>query len=53
MARWIEVADGVLVRRYEELDLSVGLVVGTTAAWSSTPGETPDRVPSSRPPSAR
>lgn len=28
MARWIEVADGVLVRRYEELDLSVGLVVG-------------------------
>ncbi|MEJ2856351.1 MULTISPECIES: MBL fold metallo-hydrolase [unclassified Saccharothrix] len=28
MSRWIEVADGVLVRRYEELDLSVGLVVG-------------------------
>ncbi|MER5264976.1 MBL fold metallo-hydrolase [Actinosynnema sp. NPDC002837] len=28
MALWIEVADGVLVRRYEELDLSVGLVVG-------------------------
>lgn len=28
MERWIEVADGVLVRRYDELDLSVGLVVG-------------------------
>ncbi|WP_129783882.1 hypothetical protein [Promicromonospora panici] len=28
MGRWIEAADGVLVRRYEELDLSVGLVVG-------------------------
>ncbi|MBO0609266.1 MBL fold metallo-hydrolase [Myceligenerans salitolerans] len=28
MGRWIEVADGVLVRRYDELDLSVGLVVG-------------------------
>ena len=26
--RWIEVADRVLVRRYAELDLSVGLVVG-------------------------
>jgi glyoxylase-like metal-dependent hydrolase (beta-lactamase superfamily II) len=28
MGRWTEVADGVLVRRYQELDLSVGLVVG-------------------------
>lgn len=28
MGRWIEAADGVLVRRYQELDLSVGLVVG-------------------------
>jgi glyoxylase-like metal-dependent hydrolase (beta-lactamase superfamily II) len=28
MGRWIEVADGVLVRRYQELDLSVGLIVG-------------------------
>lgn len=28
MERWIEAADGVLVRRYHELDLSVGLVVG-------------------------
>ena len=27
-ARWIELADGVLVRRYTELDLSVGLVIG-------------------------
>ncbi len=27
-ARWIELADGVLVRRYAELDLSVGLVIG-------------------------
>ncbi|MGC5013124.1 MBL fold metallo-hydrolase [Streptosporangium sp. DT93] len=26
--RWVEVADRVLVRRYDELDLSVGLVVG-------------------------
>ncbi|WP_326636402.1 MBL fold metallo-hydrolase [Streptosporangium sp. NBC_01755] len=26
--RWVEVADRVLVRRYAELDLSVGLVVG-------------------------
>ncbi|MBE1878375.1 MBL fold metallo-hydrolase [Myceligenerans pegani] len=31
MGRWIEVADGVLVRRYEELDLSVGIVVGGDA----------------------
>jgi glyoxylase-like metal-dependent hydrolase (beta-lactamase superfamily II) len=29
MARWVELADGVLVRRYDELDLSVGLVIGT------------------------
>lgn len=28
MGAWIEAADGVLVRRYQELDLSVGLVVG-------------------------
>ncbi|HKR49295.1 MAG TPA: MBL fold metallo-hydrolase [Pseudonocardiaceae bacterium] len=28
--RWIELADGVLVRRYAELDLSVGLVIGTS-----------------------
>jgi glyoxylase-like metal-dependent hydrolase (beta-lactamase superfamily II) len=27
-ARWVELADGVLVRRYAELDLSVGLVLG-------------------------
>lgn len=26
--RWVEVAQGVLVRRYAELDLSVGLVIG-------------------------
>jgi glyoxylase-like metal-dependent hydrolase (beta-lactamase superfamily II) len=26
--RWIELADGVLARRYTELDLSVGLLVG-------------------------
>lgn len=31
-ARWVEVADGVLVRRYTELDLSVGLVVGADGA---------------------
>lgn len=30
-ARWIEVADGVHVRRHEELDLSLGLVVGDDA----------------------
>lgn len=30
-ARWIEVADGVHVRRHEELDLSLGLVVGEDA----------------------
>ena len=29
MARWVEVADGVLVRRYDELDLSIGLVIGS------------------------
>jgi glyoxylase-like metal-dependent hydrolase (beta-lactamase superfamily II) len=29
--RWIEVADGVHVRRYEELDLSLGLIVGDDA----------------------
>jgi glyoxylase-like metal-dependent hydrolase (beta-lactamase superfamily II) len=27
-ARWIELGDGVLVRRYAELDLSIGLVLG-------------------------
>jgi glyoxylase-like metal-dependent hydrolase (beta-lactamase superfamily II) len=27
-ARWIELGDGVLVRRYTELDLSIGLVLG-------------------------
>ena len=27
--RWVEVGDGVLVRRHEELDLSTGLVLGT------------------------
>jgi glyoxylase-like metal-dependent hydrolase (beta-lactamase superfamily II) len=27
-ARWVELADGVLVRRYAELDLSVGLLIG-------------------------
>jgi glyoxylase-like metal-dependent hydrolase (beta-lactamase superfamily II) len=26
--RWVELGDGVLVRRYAELDLSVGLVIG-------------------------
>lgn len=29
--RWLEVGEGVLVRRYEELDLSVGLVIGDGA----------------------
>jgi glyoxylase-like metal-dependent hydrolase (beta-lactamase superfamily II) len=27
-AAWVEIADGVLVRRYVELDLSIGLVLG-------------------------
>jgi glyoxylase-like metal-dependent hydrolase (beta-lactamase superfamily II) len=27
-ARWVDLADGVLVRRYAELDLSIGLVIG-------------------------
>ena len=31
-AQWIELADGVLVRRYAELDLSVGLVIGDRSA---------------------
>jgi glyoxylase-like metal-dependent hydrolase (beta-lactamase superfamily II) len=31
-ARWVELADGVLVRRYAELDLSVGLVIGDSDA---------------------
>ncbi|MDQ2789000.1 MAG: MBL fold metallo-hydrolase [Actinomycetota bacterium] len=31
-ARWVELADGVLVRRYAELDLSVGLVIGGQGA---------------------
>lgn len=26
--RWVELADGVLVRRYTELDLSIGLILG-------------------------
>ena len=30
-AQWIELADGVLVRRYAELDLSVGLVIGESS----------------------
>jgi glyoxylase-like metal-dependent hydrolase (beta-lactamase superfamily II) len=30
-ARWVELGDGVLVRRYVELDLSIGLVVGDGA----------------------
>jgi glyoxylase-like metal-dependent hydrolase (beta-lactamase superfamily II) len=29
VARWVELADGVLVRRYDELDLSIGLVIGS------------------------
>jgi glyoxylase-like metal-dependent hydrolase (beta-lactamase superfamily II) len=29
--RWVEVGEGVLVRRYQELDLSVGLVIGDGA----------------------
>ncbi|CAM00670.1 glyoxylase-like metal-dependent hydrolase (beta-lactamase superfamily II) [Saccharopolyspora erythraea NRRL 2338] len=32
MTRWQEVGDGVLVRRYAELDLTVGLVVGSELA---------------------
>ncbi|QUH00956.1 MBL fold metallo-hydrolase [Saccharopolyspora erythraea] len=32
MTRWREVGDGVLVRRYAELDLTVGLVVGSERA---------------------
>ena len=31
-ARWVELADGVLVRRYAELDLCVGLVIGDSDA---------------------
>lgn len=31
MSRWVELADGVLARRYRELDLTVGLVVGDGA----------------------
>jgi len=31
VGEWLEVGDGVLVRRYEELDLSVGLVIGDGA----------------------
>lgn len=31
-ARWVELADGVLVRRYAELDLSIGLVIGGEGA---------------------
>ncbi|WP_224393005.1 MBL fold metallo-hydrolase [Pseudonocardia sp. ICBG1293] len=30
--RWLELADGVLARRYRELDLTTGLVLGTSAA---------------------
>lgn len=32
MDHWIEVGDGVLVRRHDELDLSTGLVLGETHA---------------------
>lgn len=30
--RWLELADGVLARRHHELDLTTGLVLGTSAA---------------------
>ncbi len=30
--RWLELADGVLARRHDELDLTTGLVLGTSAA---------------------
>ncbi|MBN9758103.1 Fumarylacetoacetase [Pseudonocardia sp. Ae406_Ps2] len=30
--RWVELADGVLARRHDELDLTTGLVLGTSAA---------------------
>ncbi|TCP48554.1 glyoxylase-like metal-dependent hydrolase (beta-lactamase superfamily II) [Tamaricihabitans halophyticus] len=30
--RWLTLSDGVLVRRYPELDLSIGLIVGTRSA---------------------
>jgi glyoxylase-like metal-dependent hydrolase (beta-lactamase superfamily II) len=30
--RWVEIGDGVLARRYEELDLTVGLVLGAERA---------------------
>ncbi len=42
-ARWIEVAPGVLVRRYAELDLSVGLVIGEDAALVVDTRSDPDQ----------
>ncbi|XVV00123.1 hypothetical protein ACQPW3_21965 [Actinosynnema sp. CA-248983] len=49
MSRWVEVADGVLVRRYAELDRSVGLVVGGESCLVIDTGGTRGRA-RSRPP---
>ncbi len=42
-AQWIELADGVLVRRYAELDLSVGLVIGDHGALVVDTRSNPDQ----------
>ncbi|MGH3782587.1 MAG: MBL fold metallo-hydrolase, partial [Pseudonocardiaceae bacterium] len=42
-ARWVELADGVLVRRYAELDLSVGLVIGDHSALVVDTRSDPDQ----------
>ncbi|HEX6404801.1 MAG TPA: MBL fold metallo-hydrolase [Pseudonocardiaceae bacterium] len=43
MARWVELADGVLVRRYDELDLSVGLVIGSRGCLVVDTRSNPDQ----------
>jgi glyoxylase-like metal-dependent hydrolase (beta-lactamase superfamily II) len=41
--RWVELADGVLVRRYAELDLSVGLLIGDHHALVVDTRSNPDQ----------
>jgi glyoxylase-like metal-dependent hydrolase (beta-lactamase superfamily II) len=43
VARWVELADGVLVRRYAELDLSIGLVIGNRGCLVVDTRSNPDQ----------
>jgi glyoxylase-like metal-dependent hydrolase (beta-lactamase superfamily II) len=43
VARWVELAEGVLVRRYAELNLSVGLVIGSRSCLVVDTRSNPDQ----------